>query len=190
MYRPERALGNGKTGAEEELGDLSDEALGVLGAVVLEDVLGDGRIADDDEVAGSGGKAVDGAVLLHPLEEGEEEGAAEEVGDVIELRVGDGDAGGGGGAGAGEGGEPVGAHPRPVRGFAAIVLVLVVVVVERGRGSEGEWDPAWGLVWFRFGIWRGKGREKGGGDGRGEHDWWSSLCFEDEAPFFGLPVAR
>lgn len=109
---PKGTLGGGEAGAEEELRNLGDEALGVLGSVAAEDVLGDGGVADDDEVAGAGGEAVDGAVLEHPVEEGEEEGAAQEVGDVVQLGIGHGDAGVvAGGDGADEGGEPVRANP-------------------------------------------------------------------------------
>lgn len=135
IYGPKGALGGGEAGAEEELGDLGDEAFGVLGAVAAEDVLGDGGVADDDEVAGPGGEAVDGAVLEHPLEEWEEEGAAQEVGDVLQLGIGHGDAGIVlGSEGSGEGGEPVRAHPR-ARAAAGLGLGLGRGIAE-GRGRD------------------------------------------------------
>lgn len=120
-YRPERTFGDGETGPKQELGDLGNKTLGVF-AVVPEHVLGDGGVANDDEVSGAGGEAVDGAVVLHPLEEREEEGAAEEIGDVVELGGGDGDAGDvvAGGEGAGEGSEPVGAEPGAGLGGAGV----------------------------------------------------------------------
>lgn len=76
-------------------------------------MFGNGGVTNDDKVSGTGGEAVNRAVVLHPLEERKEKGAAEEVGDVVELGGGDGDAGIviAGGEGAGEGGEPVGADP-------------------------------------------------------------------------------
>lgn len=123
-HRPKGSFCNCETRTKEELGDLGDETLGVLGSIAPEDVLGDGGVADNDEIAGSGGEAVDGAVLLHPFEEGEEEGAAQEVGDVVELGVGNGDAGVVPGEGAGDRGEPVRADPRPIGGSAAGILLL------------------------------------------------------------------
>lgn len=86
-----RALSDGESIAEQELGDLRDEAFGVV-RVVPEDVLGNGGIADDDEVTGAGGEAVNGTILDHPFVKGEEECAAEEVRDVVEAGVGDGDS--------------------------------------------------------------------------------------------------
>lgn len=77
-------------------------------------MLGNGRVADNDEIAGAGGQAVNGAIKVHPFEKGEEEGAAEEVGDVVELSGGDRDARIAalrGGQRAGKGGQPVRAHP-------------------------------------------------------------------------------
>jgi len=76
-------------------------------------VFGNGGVANDDEVSGASGEAVNGTIVLHPLEEREEERAAEEVGDVIELGGGDRDAGVvvPGGEGTREGGKPVGADP-------------------------------------------------------------------------------
>lgn len=92
-YRPKRTLGDGEAGTKQKLRNLSDEALGVLGAVIPQHVLGNGGVADDDEVPGARGEAVDGAVLVHPLEERQEEGAAEKIGDVVELGAGGGDVG-------------------------------------------------------------------------------------------------
>lgn len=95
-------------------------------------MLCDGGVTDYHEVTGAGGEAVDGAVLEHQLEEGQEEGASEEVGDVLQLGVGDGDAGivaAAEGEGAHEGGQPVGADPRAIGGG------VVRVVLGRGCGD-------------------------------------------------------
>lgn len=104
-------------------------------------MFGDGRVANDDEVSGASGEAVDGAVVLHPLEEGEEERAAEEVGDVVELGGGEGDAGVvfAGGEGAGEGGEPVGADPGSGLGCGVGVFV--------DGGLDGETVEKWIRFW-------------------------------------------
>lgn len=123
-YSPKGSFRNCKTRAKEELRNLSNESLCVLGAIVFKNMLGNGGVADDNEIAGAGGEAVDGAVLLHPFEEWEEEGAAKEVGDVVELGIGDGDAGVVAGEGPGDGGEPVRAHPRAIGGYAAGFLLL------------------------------------------------------------------
>lgn len=153
-YRPERTFGDGETGPKQELGDLGNKTLGVF-AVVPEHVLGDGGVANDDEVSGAGGEAVDGAVVLHPLEEREEERAAEEIRDVVELGGGEGNAGVvvAGGEGAGEGGEPVGAEPRAGLGGA-------------GAGVGGFVDGGFDGEAIRF--WSGRGN--GGSAGKEERE--------------------
>lgn len=86
-------------------------------------MLRDRGVADHHEVPWTRRETVDGSVLLHPLEERQEQGAAEEVGHVVELGAGDGDPGavaGAGGQRAGEGGEPVGADPGAGLGAAGL----------------------------------------------------------------------
>lgn len=103
-YRPKSSLGNGEPRSKQELRHLGHEPLRILSPIILQHVLRNRRVADDHEVAGPGGQPVDGPTLLHPLEQREEEGPTEEVGDVVELGAGGGDAGAvvGGGERAGE----------------------------------------------------------------------------------------
>lgn len=110
-------------------------------------MFGNGGVANDDEVSGASGEAVNGAIVLHPLEEREEERTAEEVGYVIELGGGDGDAGVivPGGEGTREGGEPVGADPGTGLGAGVWGFVnggfdgeAIVFARRRGRGRGGS----------------------------------------------------
>jgi len=77
-------------------------------------MLGNGGVADNDKIARASRQAVNGAIKVHPFEKGEEEGATEEVRDVVELSSCNRDArivAFGGGQGAGQGGQPLRAHP-------------------------------------------------------------------------------
>lgn len=120
MYRPELTLSNGKAGAEEELGDLGNQPLRVF-SVVPQDVLRNRWIADDDKVARPSREAINWAILLHPLEQREEEGTPKEIRDIVELGVRHRNAGFVlPRKGTGQGGEPVRADP----GAAAAWLLL------------------------------------------------------------------
>lgn len=112
------------------------------------------RVADHHEVPRARRKAVDGAALVHPLEERQEQSPAEQVGHVVELGAGDGDPGavaGADGQRPGQGGEPVGADPRAGLGVAGLRAldggVLLGGASDRarakgreiaGRGDEGR----------------------------------------------------
>ena len=77
--------------AEEELASLRDGALDVLGPVVEEDLLDAVGVGDDDVGRDRpGGEEVHGPRLLHPLEQRLEEAAAQQSGDVLQLRIRDG----------------------------------------------------------------------------------------------------
>lgn len=132
---------------------------------------GDGGVADDDKVLWPRGKAVHGPFLAEPLEERQEERAAEEVPHIIELGGRDGDPRVVAAAPADrarERREPVGARPR---GGSRGLVAPAASASRRGRAdADTDVDATrrrtWGPRRQRRRRRRGDG---GGGEDRGRH---------------------
>jgi hypothetical protein len=132
-------------------------------------VPGDGGVADDDKVLWPRGKAVHGPFLAEPLEERQEERAAEEVPHIIELGGCDGDPRVVAAAPADrarERREPVGARPRGgIRGLVA----PAASASRRGRAdADTDVDATRRRTWGRRRRQRRRG-DGGGGEDRGRH---------------------
>jgi hypothetical protein len=130
-------------------------------------VLGDGGVADDDEVPWPCGEAVHGPFLSEPLEERQEERAAEEVLHVVELGGRDGDPRVVGAAPADrarERREPV--RTRPRGGRRGLVVPAPIAAAPTPR--RGKTDAGAGAVRRRTSRPRRR-RRGGGGEGGGGH---------------------